>query len=199
MTKSESGHATASGEDIDRLRDHLAQLDPGRLTDHDKAISLLQASWGQFDGCFSQNTTVDKLDRAEDVAWNPPCLSFTLERHGGTAQGSSRAELYRWEVDLDTKTASCGTAGHRQMRPQDKRLDVCPLAAEIAAIMLGDRADHRIKRFLDGHVNLLISSIIPHSNAQTTKSRRERFRLALTEALGSDWTEIRANSYRRVN
>jgi hypothetical protein len=31
------------------------------------------------------------LGRMEEVVWEPPILSFTVERHGGTVQGSSRA------------------------------------------------------------------------------------------------------------
>jgi hypothetical protein len=46
-----------------------------------------------------------KVSRAEELSWNPPILSFTIERHGATARGSSRAELHEWTVTLHEGTA----------------------------------------------------------------------------------------------
>jgi hypothetical protein len=45
------------------------------------------------------------VSRAEELSWNPPILSFTIERHGATARGSSRAELHEWTVNLHEGTA----------------------------------------------------------------------------------------------
>jgi hypothetical protein len=42
-----------------------------------------------------------KLSRMKDATWNPPILEFTIERHGGTALGSTRASLQRWEINMD--------------------------------------------------------------------------------------------------
>jgi hypothetical protein len=55
------------------------------------------------------------LYRAEDVAWTPPFLTFTLERHGGTVNGSSRAELHHWEVNIETGVATIVKVGRRQL------------------------------------------------------------------------------------
>ena len=54
------------------------------------------------------------IGRMENVEWHPPILTFLIERHGGTVLGSARAELQRWTVDLDRRTATCERVGHRQ-------------------------------------------------------------------------------------
>ena len=35
-------------------------------------------------------------DRTEDLSWNPPHLTFNLERHGGVALGGKVAEVHSW-------------------------------------------------------------------------------------------------------
>jgi hypothetical protein len=62
----------------------------------------------------------------EDVAWQPPKLSFAVERHGGMVMGSTRADVQHWEVDLEKRTTSLAKAGRRQVsfpcRPQGVKL-----------------------------------------------------------------------------
>ena len=77
-----------------------------------------------------------KLGRMEDISWNPPVLSFTIERHGGTVMGSTRAELQNWNVNVETRSATCGVGGHRQLEPMQARLNVKPMAEEIVASIL---------------------------------------------------------------
>ena len=69
-----------------------------------------------------------KLNRMEKAEWQPPILSFVVERHGGTALGSTRADLQHWTVNVETKEANCHIAGHRQLEPMQPRMDVKPLA-----------------------------------------------------------------------
>jgi hypothetical protein len=45
------------------------------------------------------------------LEWNDPILAFTLEQHGGTVLGSSRADLERWIVNLNDGTAHVEQAG----------------------------------------------------------------------------------------
>lgn len=201
MRNSEAAGDESDKGNIDRLREYLVQLQPGKLAEPGEAISLLQACWGQFDGSSDESTTADKLDRAEDVAWDPPCFVFTLERHGGTVKGSLRAALHRWKANVETMTAGCDSSGHRPMVPQDKALDVKPLASEIAELILRHtEGDERVHWYPDGHCRVEIQKVIPDGRAkQTTAGRRKRFRTALKDALGDNWTESRANSYRPIN
>jgi hypothetical protein len=83
---------------LDRLRAHLATIVPGKITDTTDLEPLLAACWGEFSGDYGGMEGYKLLGRIEDVTWGPPTLTFTIERHGGTVMGSSRAELQHWEV-----------------------------------------------------------------------------------------------------
>jgi hypothetical protein len=65
------------------------------VTDLDR---LLAASWDEFTGDAGGMEGDKLLGRIEDVTWQPPKFTFTIERHGGTLMGSTRAELQDWEV-----------------------------------------------------------------------------------------------------
>jgi hypothetical protein len=58
-------------------------------------------------------------------------LRFELERHGGTVNGSTRAEVHHWVVNLAEMSAHVEKSGHRQLRPTQTRLNVKPLVAEL--------------------------------------------------------------------
>jgi hypothetical protein len=45
-------------------------------------MHLLANCWHELEGAGQTAMQARKLDRAEDVSWNPPVLSFTIERHG---------------------------------------------------------------------------------------------------------------------
>lgn len=57
------------------------------------------------------------LGRMEQVRWEPPVLSFIVERHGETVNGSTRAELQHWEVAVENRTARIVKTGQRQLKP----------------------------------------------------------------------------------
>jgi len=68
---------------------------------------LLAACWHEFGGGDSERMHAGKVGRMETVRWDPPVLSFRIERHGAMGAGSTRAGLQEWRVDLDRKTAQC--------------------------------------------------------------------------------------------
>jgi hypothetical protein len=113
--------------------------------------------------------------RTEEMQWKPPTLSFNIERHGAMVHGSSRAEIQQWSIDLDRKIAELAALRQRQKLPMDKRLDVKPLAAEIAAFINAGREDQRLKWYGADCVRVATSKVIPTTNTQTTSSRRKRF------------------------
>jgi hypothetical protein len=80
------------------------------------------------------------LGRMEEVVW-----TFTAERQGGTVQGSSRAFLQEWTLDLARMTARCAEARFRQVRGRQPRLDARALAEEVASLILCHREDGRLK------------------------------------------------------
>jgi hypothetical protein len=138
------------------------------------------------------------LGRMEDVLWNPPLLTFTIERHDGTVLGSTRANLQEWTVDVEKRTATCVEARYRQLRPNQPRLDVAAIAEEIATLIVSRKEDDRLRWYEDGRVRVLIGKVLPEGSAvkQTLAGRRKRFRAAVKEQLaGEGWQESGNNIY----
>src|SRR5579871_4128623 len=92
---------------LDALRQALATLPAGPIpeTHHAEVRHLLAAAWAALPGGDITRMAARKLYRAEDLRWEPPCLTFTLARHGGTVQGSTREDLHQWRVDVVQGTA----------------------------------------------------------------------------------------------
>jgi hypothetical protein len=128
--------------------------------------------------------------RVEEVEWQPPFLTFQIERHGAAFFGSSRAELQRWKLDVDHGTLELTSVGHRQLRPMQPRLNVRPLAEEIAGLIRKRHADKRLKWYKDNRVRVLIREILPEERSpqQTRTARRKRFWTHLDSVLKSEWT-----------
>jgi hypothetical protein len=182
------------------LLSHLATTPAGPVADTAAVGRLLAACWDELDADDGGMVGYKLLGRMEDVAWQPPRLAFTVERHGATVLGSSRAELQRWTVDVAQRTATHGTIGHRQLEPMQARLDVRPLAEEVAGVIVAQQDDERVTWRADGSVKVLIGKVLPKGSAvrETLAARRKRFRLALTERLAEEgWVEAGMNAFRR--
>jgi hypothetical protein len=123
-------------------------------------------------GNTDTNMRAQKLWRIEQLSWNPPTFEFSIERHGQTVNGSSRATVYRWSVDLEKGTAHVIDEKRRQLYQMDKRLAVKPIAESLADAIIGGKEDGRIVVNKDGSVRLKIGEIIPRPSMPTsTRSR----------------------------
>jgi len=183
---------------MNQLTEYLALIKTELVSNTSKIEILLADCWEEFSGNEAQGMEGYKLHgRVNDVRWKPPILTFWIERHGGTVLGSSRAERHKWTLNLDKKSASCENVGYRQIRPMQRRLDVRPMAEEIAQLIIDNREDDRLAWKKDGSVIVQIGRIVPDdSAAQTTIGRRKRFRKTLEELLGNaGWRMVRANVY----
>jgi hypothetical protein len=100
---------------------HLAIVVPGEVADTTELERLLAASWHKFSGDDGGMSGQKLLGRMENVAWAPPKLTFTIERHGGTVRGSTRAELQHWEVNADQQTAAIEKRGQTPCRTRPGR------------------------------------------------------------------------------
>lgn len=170
-----------SDDSITSLHSFVKRLPTGEIQDSGAVCSLLQDCWDLLEGSHDQNTSSTKIYRAESMSWTPPILSFVLERHGGTINGSSRADLHHWYVDVEQGTASIETGKYRQLRPASSRLDTNGLAKEVAERIL-NRLEHSTLEWNteQDYVVIKISEIIPtNASAQTTTARRKRFNEAL--------------------
>jgi len=91
------------------LKKHLFALVPGEIAETGHVAALLAGGWHEFVGAESQRMHAGKLGRIENVRWEPPVLSFRIERHGAMGVGSTRAELQHWRVDPRSKDCSMRT------------------------------------------------------------------------------------------
>ena len=182
----------------DNLQKHLAPIPPGPIPDTGKLARLLADHWHEFSGDVGGMEGRKLLGRMEDVVWNPPLLTFTIERHGGTVMGSTRATVQEWTVDVEKKTVACVEARHRQLHPNQPRLDVGSIAEEIVAQIVNRQQDHRLKWYADGRVQVVVGKVLPEGSAakQTLAARRKRLRAAVRERLvGHGWQECGVNVY----
>jgi hypothetical protein len=176
-------------------------LDSVGVANRVELANLLARHWYDFAGAEETSMASHKLSRMANPTWQPPLLSFTIERHGGTVLGSTRAELQTWTLNLEEKTANWAPDSYRQLHPTAPRLDVQPLAEEIFRIMLDHGEDVRLNWNEDGTVRLQIGKIIPDDGyKQTVAGRRRRFRAALEQLVrDTDGEVVKPNLYRLVD
>jgi hypothetical protein len=190
------------GDLMEKLVKYLNSIPGGPVKDPTILATLLAECWEEFQGCDQENMTANKLFRMEDVHWQPPLLKFVLERHGGTVHGSSRAELHTWELNLDTRVAGCAGGRYRQLTPRQAVLDTHPIAKEIAQLIIGGKADERLKWNPDGTVRVLMAEILPTGSVpkQTLNARRTRLRNQLDELLSqASYEKVQANVWQKTH
>jgi hypothetical protein len=191
-----------SSNPISPLHSFLNNLPSGetKLSDENKraVLKLLENCWESLKGSSDQNTYTTKIHRAESICWNPPILSFKLERHGRTVNGSSRADLHQWEVDVEQGTASIKTGGYRQLTPTSPKMDTKLLAEEVVNNILNTLDHHALEWNSDrNYVVIKISELIPEGVPQTTRDRRKRFNKQL-EAIMVEHGWVRRNKGNRT-
>ena len=184
---------------VKQLKAYLDKQPAGAALDAESVVNLLSGCWDDLKGSKATKMRADKLGRIERPTWNPPCLEFLIERHGQTVNGSTRATVYRWRVDLDKGTAVIVEEQRRQLSAMDMRLDVKPIAESLAYAIVHGADDPRIVIGKDRAVRLRMGEIIPETNKQTTSARRQRLRRHLSDELRPHgWNELRTNVYHRV-
>jgi len=188
---------------LDQIRKFLESQPAGPLSPEisSSVMGMVIGVWDLLPNSALHATSAYKIGRAEDVHWEPPVLSFVLERHGATAMGSTRAELHLWRLNLETGNLEGDTTRYRQLYPRAKSLNVNPIAENLAkAIISKDTSDERLDWKNSNRVKLRMALIIPDdTHARTVVDRRKRFRKALNEILlPNGWKEVRPNNYERI-
>ena len=185
--------------DMKELIEYLASVRPGPIKEVGENLEkAVWSCWGKFEGT-QELDGYKLLHRMEDVRWQPPILSFVIERHGATVLGSSYAELHQWTLNLETRQAAVSVVGKRAVSPIDSKLNVRPLAEEVAQLIVNHVDDERLKWNKDNTVRVYIGEVIQATNKQTEAGRRKRFRKALDELLCvSGWRPKRPNVYERI-
>jgi hypothetical protein len=185
---------------IQNLKQFLEDKEPGPVSEEfqGELKNLLASCWYVFDGSTENKMSMSKVYRMESPEWDPPFLSFTIERHGGTALGSSRAELQRWKLNIDEKSAVCGPCGYRQVSPRSAPWKAEPVGEELAGLILKGKKDPRLKWYDKGKVEVLNSVFIPDGPKMTTEGRRKRLYAALERILvPAGWQRSR-NTWRKT-
>ncbi len=78
------------------------------------------------------------------------------------------------------------------------RLDVKPIAKEIADLILNKQEDNRLKWNTDGSVHVAIGDVIPSENVfkETLAGRRKRFHTEIESLLAAGgWHKVKHNVY----
>jgi hypothetical protein len=188
---------TASAFEV--LKSQLFELPAGAVTKMERIAALLAGCWREFMWSSSERMHAGKLGRMEMLRWDPPVLSFTIERHGAIGVGSTRAEIQQWRVNIDRKTAQCERSrNYRQARPRAEGVRIEPVARELADSIIAGRADQRLKWQGDETVRILMTKIFPSGSGymQTVTGRRKRLRETLgTLLVAGGWQELRRDVY----
>ena len=128
-----------------------------------------------------------------------PSLSFTIERHGATVVGSTRAELQNWTVNLDSASAYHSEGRFRQLVRQAPRLDVKSIVARVCdAVQQGPRSECDLVRkgivfwSSEGEVIIKHGALVPGDGyRQTVAGRRRRFRQELAAKMSERGWKLR--------
>ena len=162
----------------------LVALNTGHLNDTDtsRVEVFLSKHWDQlFEDSGGGMQGFKVRGRTEEMEWQPPVLSFRIERHGATVLGSSRAEMQHWQLDADHCVAGFNGDSYRQLRPMNSRLDAEIIARELAPFILERKADPRLQWTGNGKVRILSTGILGGESipAKTLDGRRKRLRKAV--------------------
>lgn len=172
---------------LQRFRQFMVNIPNGDVSADNRSelVGLLANCWDRFTGSDMERMRANKLARMEDIAWHSPSLSFSIERHGGTVLGSTRATLQRWVVDLDQGVAECHVEGYRQIYPRSASVDVEPIADELVKLIVKGKQDERLQWTKGGNLRVLSGRIFPDSSAprETLEGRRGRLGGAISKRL----------------
>jgi hypothetical protein len=178
---------------IKALTELLEETPPGAINTKevsDHITSLLRKCWQEFEGSDETSMEPWKVARAEDLQWNPPILSLTIERHGARVLGSTRGELHTWRLNLETRTAQFDRGRYRQLEPPSPKLDLKPIVADVLEVVKqGSAASSNLVRTgiivwrRENEVWVYHGKLIYGGYQQTVSGRRKRFRDALTNMM----------------
>lgn len=173
---------------IQSLAEHLGTLRAGPVEDVRSLVVYLADAWPRLHGSSYGGMRAEKLYRLESPAWEPPVLSFQIERHGGTVMGSTRAEVQHWAVHTETSSAELVRNTRRQLHSMATRWNADSLAAELAEAIRNGKDHAKLSWRKKGTVALTGNSV-PDGFKQTVAGRKKRLKAAIAKALGDDWQE----------
>ena len=194
---------------LSELRDLMRSVPSGEIPAEKRpaVIEALMNCWDEFVGSDETSMAAYKLDRTEDLVWDPPSLCLKIARHGGTAQGSTREEIHQWQINLDEKTAEYMKIGHRQVRPMVPKLTDAELITKAISVSEAIKAgpgsnlssDFQLTWISPTECRIKSSALIPgRAPKQTVAGRRKRMREILQQQVKSiGWVQDQRGSWIR--
>ncbi len=185
---------------MQELRNYLASLPTGPIAAPSHLKRLLASCWNDFEGSHQENMKAEKLGnrQMEEVEWEPPILSFTIERYRVTLLGSAQTERHRWEVNVGTKEAICYNPGFRRIQPRQPAHNADPIVKEVVRLIRNHQETEWLKWNKDGSVRVVIGKVFPvFTNLNKHLIwQRDRFRAKVDERLTTaGWIKIANNHY----
>jgi hypothetical protein len=171
------------------LRVLLRRNGPGPIFDVEAARNALSDAWDECAGGDRTKLGAYSVASAQKLEWNPPLLTFLVDRHGGAAFGPSGAERQSWTIDLDAQTAEVVTTVYWQLRPGTPAFGVGAAARGIAVAVAAGAARPGLVWSSPESVRVILSAFMPPGPMRTTDVWRKRLRIALdAEMDGLGWT-----------
>ena len=188
---------------LQNLNQHLTSLPAGPISDEEAVRFLLYKAWDDLNIKSHSGFYKEKhIDRTVNLAWDPPSLTFIIERHGGFVQGSSRAEIQSWVVDVQSFCAEHTVSSAKQMRPASPRINMAQIVARLIAAISEETEDPWIKLLHEdrSQFKLNIAQIIPDQGpTKTVGARRKRLNRDLERELSAaGWRQEKPNHYKKV-
>ena len=194
-----TGKLATANDEYSKFRKLMEELPPGKIGDSSDVAFALSNVWSMLDGADQEGMDSEKIiGRMEEVVWEPPVLSFMIERHGGLILGSVCAELHEWSVNVEKRKAIV-RVGHKRLKGKKlPPLKVDPLVDEVVELIIAGKQDIRLKwRDDQTRVQVQVEKIIPgHGVAKRTlEGRRQQFGRRLTELMAQHGWQKRDRPY----
>jgi len=192
----------SGSEAWEALRTTLGSHDSGVIAQASDVAAQVSAIFPvrSFEGGMTPNKV--RADRMEEVTWDPPLLTFAIERHGAiVGGGSTRAEIQVWTVDTEREDVSLTATRRRQVRPAAPTLKIQPLVDEWLRLIDSEADDERVHWSPDRRtVSYIVNAWLPGAGVfrETLAGRRKRFGVAVDAAMTErGWTKGGMHSYTR--
>ena len=188
---------------LQNLNKHLTALPAGPISNEGTVRLLLYDAWDDLliadDGGFKKD---NHIYRVVNLVWDSPCLTFEIERHGGVARGSIRAEIQKWTINVQSHFADYIVSGLKQMRPPNLPVDMAPIVTRVTS-SISDQSDDPWITWLDqerSRCRLNIPLIIPDQGpSQAVRESRKRLNEDLAQTLApSGWALEKANYFAKA-
>lgn len=181
-----------NSESLQSLKTFMNNVPIGPVKEPERLGKLLAKCWEELARSDHEAMAGFKLKgRMESVHWDPPNLTFEIERHGPTCVGSTYANVHRWRVDLSGTSAAIIGCWRRQVRRPEPEFDTVKPAAKLALAIRTHRNSRWLQWNPDGSVKVLIKKIIPQHTAKLTiETRTRRFKTQLANLLAEHGWEM---------